>query len=251
VEKLSGVSDAVRQDAAARENTADKTFLVTEEKPLREGLPGVGTGGAKPGAPMSAVATAAERPDALTAENALAPALHGDAGSVLEAARTESVAIASEAHEAVETILSLTERVATAERQTVNLRFSIGESDLRVRVGFWGDEVRTTFHTESPELRAALLHEWQALGAPAAERSHVRFADPVFSSNAHEQGASGSSNDTMSHQHRESPARRDAVTTPSELLRPRGSERDFAAAPGAALRTPEPSSANQRLRTFA
>jgi hypothetical protein len=62
----------------------------------------------------------------------------------------------------------------------VNLQFSVSGEDLSVRVEMHQGQVRTTFRTDSAELRNALAHEWQALAANAADRPH-RFVDPVFS----------------------------------------------------------------------
>ncbi|MGH7959519.1 MAG: hypothetical protein ACREH8_21265 [Opitutaceae bacterium] len=170
-----------------------------------------------------------------------------------EAVAPEFETVSSAAQNAVATILSLSDRLASTDRQAVNLRFSIGGSDLSVRVGVWGDEVRTTFHTESPELRAALVHEWQSLNAPVGDRSPIRFADPVFSSAAeNEQGSASFSSDTASQQQRESASRRETSSAPAEFFAGRVSGRDLTspaiAAPQRAL---APDSSTQRLHTFA
>jgi hypothetical protein len=70
------------------------------------------------------------------------------------------------------------------------LQFSVGGTDLNVRVEMRADEVRATFRTDSPELRSALAHEWQAAGNPVAGERSFRLAPPVFTSN--QSDASGS-----------------------------------------------------------
>ncbi|HVS53702.1 MAG TPA: hypothetical protein VHD62_15205 [Opitutaceae bacterium] len=120
------------------------------------------------------------------------------------------------AQRAVETVLSLAERFASTDRHTVNLHFSIGGSDLQVRVEMRADEVRTAFRTESPELRDALAHEWQAIDSQAGDRA-IRFADPVFSSSPSTQdGAS-----QQQPQHRE-PAARPLPADDARLFRGAG-----------------------------
>jgi hypothetical protein len=110
------------------------------------------------------------------------------------------------AEHAVEAVLSLVERFSNTERHAVNLQFSIGGSDLHVRVELRADEVRTAFRTESPELRAALAHEWQAVTS-SGERG-IRFADPVFSSaTAHHDSANGDAASDRHPQGRDSAAR--------------------------------------------
>ncbi|MBI5766919.1 MAG: hypothetical protein HZA93_03940 [Verrucomicrobia bacterium] len=86
------------------------------------------------------------------------------------------------AHRAVEAVLTAVERFGAAERHAVNLQFSVGGADLAVRVELRADEVRATFRTDSPELRAALAHEWQAVAGDAGDRP-FRLAPAVITSN--------------------------------------------------------------------
>ena len=245
-EKNSGASAEHRQDDVAHEFHGDKNLLTTDIALLTKSHVGAGTGSAKPGSLMSTATLSTSEPNAFAADAALAPAFNAGAE---KASTGEAASIECTAQNAVETIFSLAERVASADAQSINLRFSIGDNDLRVRVGYWGDEVRATFLTESPELRATLLQEWQSLGSPAADRASVRFADPVFSSAA--QGdASNSSFDSASQQHRESAARRENSSAPVDIFRPRVSDRDFTTpAPGLPVRGLPTST--QRLHTFA
>lgn len=83
---------------------------------------------------------------------------------------------------AVDAVMTAVERFSAGDRHAVQLQFSVGGADLAVRVELRGEEVRTTFRTDSPELRSALAHEWQASTPDNADRS-VRIAAPVFASN--------------------------------------------------------------------
>ncbi len=109
------------------------------------------------------------------------------------------------AHRAVDAVLTAVERFSAGDRHSVQLQFSVGGADLSVRVELRGEAVRTTFRTDSPELRNALAHEWQAASPQSADRS-VRLTPPEFSSN-HTAGFGAFSGDTASHQ-REARARR-------------------------------------------
>jgi hypothetical protein len=70
--------------------------------------------------------------------------------------------------------------MSAREQKAVNLAFSIGDADLSVRVELHDGEVRTTFRTDSPELRTALSHEWQAVTATAAGDRSFRVAPALF-----------------------------------------------------------------------
>jgi len=60
---------------------------------------------------------------------------------------------------------------------TVSLRFKVGHEDLAVRIELRGGEVRAEFRTDSPELQAAVVHEWRAVSA--APESLLRAHEPV------------------------------------------------------------------------
>ncbi len=121
---------------------------------------------------------------------------------------SETAAIeASQAHRAVEVVLRAVDEVAARERSAVKLEFTIGDTELSVRVELRDDEVRTTFRTESPELRQALAHEWQAANAQGGDRN-VRLADPVFADRDARSGFS-SAGDQSGRQQERSGARGD------------------------------------------
>ena len=85
----------------------------------------------------------------------------------------------SDAHRAVEVVLKAVEDVSARERSAVKLEFAIGDTELSVRVELREDQVRTTFHTDSPELQNALANEWQAAAAAGSDRG-LRLAVPQF-----------------------------------------------------------------------
>ena len=102
---------------------------------------------------------------------------------------------------AVVTAVETLERRADAVQKSVDLQFHVGEERLVLRVELRDGTVHTTFRTESPELRTALAHEWQAMMPTAAGRE-LRLADPVFSSTPANGGeaASGSLGQGAPHQ---------------------------------------------------
>lgn len=127
---------------------------------------------------------------AFDAQAAAAPA---SAGGLLAA---EPAVVA---HRAVDVVMTAVERYTTGDRHSVQLQFSVGGADLSVRVELRGDEVRTTFRTDSPELRSALAHEWQAATAGAHGDADVHLAAPVFSA-GNNSNFSSFSGDTSSRQ---------------------------------------------------
>lgn len=74
----------------------------------------------------------------------------------------------SSAQDAVEVVLQAAELVSSRQQKSVSLQFSVGDADLSVRVELHANEVRATFRTDSPELRDALSHEWQAVASTSA-----------------------------------------------------------------------------------
>lgn len=153
----------------------------------------------------------------------------------------------SSAHEAVEVVLKAVSHAATREQRSVNLEIKVGDADLSVRVELQADQVRTTFRTESSDLRAALSHEWQSVAAtvPAGER-HVRVAPAIFTAPDHST-SNGSAGDSSSRQ-REQQAQREMTESSFASirhLRPIAASSSNAAAPVAAVRN------SQHLSTLA
>jgi hypothetical protein len=106
------------------------------------------------------------------------------------------------AGKAVEAVLEAADRLATGDRSSVRLEFAMGESELSVRVALRDNAVRATFLTDSPELRAALVHEWQAVSAETGERT-FQFAPPTFQSASGDSGSQGALTGEFSRQSRD------------------------------------------------
>ena len=51
--------------------------------------------------------------------------------------------------------------------------------EIKIRLTFRGGEIRSTFITESPELRDALQKAWPEFSQNSRDRGH-RFSDPAF-----------------------------------------------------------------------
>ncbi|MBL9186465.1 MAG: hypothetical protein JNK23_03210 [Opitutaceae bacterium] len=105
----------------------------------------------------------------------------------------------SSAHEAVEVVLRTADRLSSLVHKSVRLEFSVGGEALDVRVELRSNEIRTTFHTESAELRTALASEWQTVAASAGsgERT-LRILPAQFGSS--DSGANGFSGDSSQRQ---------------------------------------------------
>jgi len=98
------------------------------------------------------------------------------------------------AERAVATVTNLVDTQFTASMQkagSVQLRLKFGGEDLSVRVELRDGAVHTDFRTDSPELRAALNREWQAVASQSSEALR-RFVEPVFSPSSSNGGDSSS-----------------------------------------------------------
>ncbi len=177
----------------------EKTFLSATGKRVTSGDSDLGTDVANSSSAMSA-ATFFSRPalvalleHAPVAVTALAPV-----EAPVVNLPTVPADASSAAHRAVEAVLTAADRFGAGGHHAVSLQFSVGGADLTVRVELHADEVRTQFRTDSPELRTALAHEWQAVNGNGADRP-VRLAAPVFAS-ADGSQAAASSGDGAQHQ---------------------------------------------------
>ena len=156
-------------------------FLNAGVEELKRGGAGLGIGVAKNVPDMNA-AQSPHRNDANDANSfalsaVLAPSSAAESAPKPTAAPAD--AIAATAHRAVDAVLASTERFTSGSHSSVNLKLSVGGSDLDVRVEIRGGAVHATFRTDSPELRTALAQEWQASGARADDHP-LRLAPPVF-----------------------------------------------------------------------
>jgi hypothetical protein len=192
-----------------RESAPTRNFVSASDKQLTSRLSNLGTGVAKSETAMPSASTS-PRPNQAAFEPASLLVDRVDAtGEFAPAAPTAAApetAATSTAHRAVETVLNAAHRYSTGERHAVNLQFSVGGADLSVRVELRADEVRATFKTDSPELRAALSQEWQSAAAQGGERG-LRLATPVFTGNDSSGFSAFSGDHTSQQQHRQPAAR--------------------------------------------
>jgi len=107
--------------------------------------------------------------------------------------RAEPVEIAQAARRAVNAAIAVTEQFATERKPAVTLKFTVSGVDLGVRVELRGENVHTTFRTDSPELRAALAQEWNHVAAAQPGDRAARLAEPVFASNHNAPASSSAS----------------------------------------------------------
>lgn len=176
-------------------SSAEKNFLNVDKKEDAEEETAVGISVAKSDSNMPALATpssfSSARPDSGAVAAVMAPA--GSAGEA-PAMPAPIETPESIAHTAVAAVTKAVERAEAAPRTAVNLQFSIGDSDLVVRIEHRADEVRATFRTDSGELRAALSTEWQTAVSGGSDHA-LRRVEPVFTSasNTDDQPQRGSS----------------------------------------------------------
>jgi hypothetical protein len=161
-------------------------FLTPDNKQVKTDLAADGITVAKPGSTMNSPTEATR---ATSPSEALGDiSAHGQFTVAWPAAeRAQAPAAASVeknfAERAVATVSNLVDTQFTASMQksgSVQLRLKFGSEDLSVRVELRGGAVHTDFRTDSPELRAALNREWQAV-ANQSSHSLRAFVDPVFS----------------------------------------------------------------------
>jgi hypothetical protein len=208
-ENFAGPEDEFRVNFEPVVRAAQKNFVATEGERLTTRPKTVGTSIAKPAATMPSRFSFTPQPHPAFeyAPAAAVSALEDRATFVAEAPAPTATAAPQEvasAHQAVEAVLRAVDHVATREQHSVNLHFSVGETDLKVRVELRADEVRTTFSTDSAELRSALSHEWQAV-AHAEAGGSVRIAPATFTS---DHSASNLSGDASSRDRQQQQAQR-------------------------------------------
>jgi len=119
-----------------------------------------------------------------TAELPAAARLAPPLPAAAPAAPADAAAPVSSARLAVDAVVKLVDAQSGRAQEpvsAVSLNFKFGGDDLAIRVEWRNGEVHTQFRTDSPELRAALASQWQAMAPSAAGRA-TPFAPPVFSS---------------------------------------------------------------------
>lgn len=178
--------------AETAEETSDrdgvKKILSTEGQELGIGEEAVGTGVANLQSAMPYASNFPAPAPAATGgfASAVDPSIEGQTAAAEFHAAPDSPAAAPAATtaQAVEAVLDAAQVAADARRSTVELKFTVGGSELQVRVDLRQDEVQATFRTESPDLRHALAHEWDSVVTAAAAERGVRLLPAIFSSAA-------------------------------------------------------------------
>jgi hypothetical protein len=237
--KFADVAENLAAEKIDAPSAPQKTFLSASAKRVAPRESALGTGVAKPEAAMSTATFSSRPPSAAMPERvAVAAPTVAETSAAARADAPIPVETTAAAHRAVEAVLAAVDRSSAGDRHTVNLRFFVGGADLAVRVEMRADEVRTTFRTESPELRAALASEWSAATPDTGDRA-LRLAPPVFAGN-NDANPGAFSSDT-------SPRERDS--------RARRTAEDFSAVIGARSRsatdrTPAPTGFLPRLPGF-
>lgn len=199
-EKIAGRRDAAVPAFGESDGARKKSFLGNEEEGVVKRGRSLGTDSAKTANAMPATSlhsplTHPNSHYAVTSVAAAGPLL-SDVTPLAETADRFSTA-----HEAVEVVLHAVEHVASREQKSVQLKFAVAGEELAVRVEMRADEVRTTFRTDSAELRAALEHEWQQVaGTSTATDRSIRVSPAVFA--AAGQSTNASAGDTSSRDRR-------------------------------------------------
>jgi hypothetical protein len=182
-EKIAVATDVSAKEAAVPVGTDQKKSLRIDKDIVRKAGEEVGINAAQGKSAMPALA--APYPSPTSSEHsslaAVAPTFES---APKESAPLPAPVAAQVATHAVDTAMAAADRLAAGVQRSVNLQFSVSGVDLGVRVEMRGDAVHTTFHTDSPELRTAIAHEWQAVSVQNESRPQ-RLADPVFSSGSH------------------------------------------------------------------
>jgi hypothetical protein len=182
-EKIAVVSPGIADVSTMRKAGAIKTVLAADGKSVTASSPRIGIDVAT-GSPAMPSGSLLDH-----ATDHVAPTAPVAAEVRSDPSLPQMVALPSTAHRAVEAVLSAAERFAARDQHSVNLQFSVGGSDLNVRVELRGNEVHTTFRTDSADLRAALASEWRAVSG--SEERSTKLATPVFTT-------SSGSNDSFS-----------------------------------------------------
>ena len=122
-----------------------------------------------------------ETPHSLVSRVADAAITNAEFSSLLgQPSSTEAAKAVPHAAQIVREIRDIADGLWAVERNSVEVRFNFSDTErLSVRVEYREGVVKTTFHTNSPELRDTLAREWQSQ-LPANESRAYRVADPVF-----------------------------------------------------------------------
>lgn len=249
-EKFAAERAAATDERLSQNSEANISFLSTDGESFMGDESAVGIDVAK----STAVMPAPSSPVTFASLAPVAVSVLDVASSPVQEAPEVSVPEAvSNAERAVEVVLRAVDTAADREQKIVKLEFSVGEADLSVHVELAADEVRTTFRTESPELRAALAHEWQAVSADSTEQGGVRLAPAVISDKEHSPSTSA---DTNSQRQDRQAARQEEATASAHQAAARSLLRSTSQADAPSVATPAsrasaPAGTAQRLHLFA
>jgi len=171
----------------------DKKILKTEDKIVTQPKTALGIGIAMAVPAMSTTTLNHPLPASLPVQGALTKTEEAP----VVASHVPAAELASQAHRAVEAVMTAADRVGAGSRSSVHLQFSVGGSDLSVRVELRAGEVHATFRTDSGELRSALAVEWQSMNGDANRVTRLTEASFVPASTT---GGASDSGDGATHQ---------------------------------------------------
>lgn len=194
-----------------------KSFVTASEEELTSERKELGISVAKPTPPMFTRSLPAPPPHPASEYAAAGIAATTGVGEVQLAASTGEFGTleVNRAHEAVEAVLQAVEHVASREQTAVQLKFAVGDTELSVSVELHANEVRATFRTDSPELRAALNSEWQTATAALGGDRTLRVVPAIL--NTSETAAFNTSAGDTSSGRREPGTRRDGSEHVSDV----------------------------------
>jgi hypothetical protein len=242
---------AERKDAGR--NVAMKSFVTSVKEEFAGSSPSFGTGGAKAMATMfGSTFQSASAP--ATSDFGMAGLLPVDGVGDIAAAVASGAELPDSvrsAHEAVEVVLHAVEHVASQEQTSVNLKFTVGDSQLSVRVELHANEVRATFRTESDELRSALAQEWQSAASGTLGSDRPTRVVPAFVASSDQAAFNASAGDSFSRQQQPGAQRGEAEAAMAVARRRDPAARATTPAPVASGVYPASSHTSHRLHTLA
>ena len=207
-----------------------------------------GINAAKPEHAMPALASHASSSSAVVER--LSQVLSAGAFESVASEVAENPEVAAMARRAVGAAVAATEQFASGDKQSVTLKFTVSGVDLGVRVELRGENVHTTFRTDSPELRSALAQEWQSFSNTnqTGDRA-ARLSDPVFTSSS---SSTSANSDFGSADQRGSQARQGHAANDERSAFRNFSHGNASSSPsGAEVARPVARSISGRLDTFA
>ncbi len=183
-EKIAAELERTTSPADGLTHADKKDFLITDLKSVNSDSALVGTRVAKEMAPM--IFTLTHRAKTAAAElavGAFTPSLPSTSAFTTSVDVPAPVATVPATLAAVATAIESLEQRASGTASRVDLQFQVGGDKLGVRVEWREGTLHTFFRTDSPELRAALAHEWQSALPPVVSRE-LNVAPPVFGATA-------------------------------------------------------------------